>query len=294
MSKPNLLAFSSSVGIYRNKRMRDLRRLLSKSIQLKVEFADMAPMLFQVVMAYAAENQIDGNFGGYSADNWCEIFSTNNVRVTPAQATTIVNAFREVGLFDCDKIRSWMKYNRHLGDYEGIIRAKRKAAKIMHKKRELEARGGLKAGHAEPSQNGSNSAPKPVQNGPPKPQPKGDSPSKQLWLLNQAIESAPSRKAKAALQRQKAQLLAGLTGVDLDAPAAVQAKQAEAIGMKPSDWTGAALELAKAVLKDVPDTLTETMVEALLKAGHNPKTFPDQVQRRFSRTIERLHNPVPE
>src|SRR6266498_954800 len=98
MSKPNLLAFSSSVGIYRNKRMMDLQRLLSKSLPGKVERSNMAPMFFQVVMSYAAENQIDGNFDGYSPDDWCKIFVTNNVPVTPPEASNIIKAFRDVGL----------------------------------------------------------------------------------------------------------------------------------------------------------------------------------------------------
>src|SRR5205823_10243178 len=118
MSKPNLLGFSSSVGIYRNKRIRDLRRLLSKSIRHKVEFADMAPMLFQVVMAYAGENQIDGNFEGYSDEDWSEIFAHNNILVTPVQASAIISGFRQVGLFEKDKIRSWSKFNRHFAEHE--------------------------------------------------------------------------------------------------------------------------------------------------------------------------------
>jgi len=292
MSKPNLLAFSSSVGIYRNKRMRDLRRFLSKSDFHKVEFPDMAPMLFQVVMAYAGENQIDGDFHGYSTQDWCEIFGSNHVQVTPAEASTIIKGFHEVGLFKDQKIRSWIKYNRHLGEYESIVKAKRKAAKLMHKKRELEARDSIKTGNVEPSQNDQQSSEKPVRK-PVRKSSQTDSPSKQLWLLNQAIESAKSRKAKATLERQKAQMLQGLTGVDLDAPAVTQVHQAEQLGIKPQDWATAVLEMGKACLRDYPEGLSEPMVIALLSADINPKSFPAAVQTRFAKTIERMRNPVP-
>src|SRR5207247_6276771 len=149
MSKPNLLAFSSSVGIYRNKRMWDLKRLLSKSIHRKVEFAAMSPMLFQAVMAYAAENQIDGNFHGYTMTDWTEIFGFNGIELNPSEASAIIQGFREVGLFDDDKIRSWMKYNRHLADYEGIPRAKRQAGKLSAKRRQQEAKAAVKTGHVD-------------------------------------------------------------------------------------------------------------------------------------------------
>src|SRR5882724_8133052 len=177
MSKPNLLGFASSVGIYRNKRMRDLHKLLCKSIPTKVSFAELAPMLFQVVMAYAAENQIDGNFEGYATDDWCEIFASNHVHVTPTQANVIIKGFAQVGLFDQDKIRSWMKYNRHLADYEGIVKAKRKAAKMMHQKRSMEARAALK----EPQNSNGKHAPEPEKNG--SETESASTASKQLWLL---------------------------------------------------------------------------------------------------------------
>src|SRR3989442_5183936 len=99
MSKPNLLAFSSSVGIYRNKRMRDLDRVLSKTIPRKVQFSKLSPMLFQAVMAYAGENQIDGNFDGYTTQDWTEIFTFNGIEVSPSEASAIIKGFREVGLF---------------------------------------------------------------------------------------------------------------------------------------------------------------------------------------------------
>src|ERR1051326_1515327 len=118
MSKPNLLSFSSSVGIYRNKRMRDLKKLLRKSVPVKIEFCKVATMLFQMVMAYAAENQIDGDFEDYTTDDWSEIFALNDFPVLPEQAAAIAKGFEDLGLIENQKLRSWMKYNRHLGDYE--------------------------------------------------------------------------------------------------------------------------------------------------------------------------------
>src|SRR2546425_4776877 len=274
MSKPNLLAFSSSVGIYRNKRMRDLSRLLSKSAP---QFSNMAPMLFQVTMAYAAENQIDGNFQGYTTQDWTEIFVTNNVPVTPSQATAIVKGFREVGLFDGDKIRSWLKYNRHLGDYEGIVRRKRKAAKEMHRKREEEAR----ERHVDPSKNGENPTPKSVQKAAQK-----DSPSKQLYLVNQALETARGR-ARKELLIQKQQLLSAHTGVDLTppppSPAPPPAKPPRKITA--AEQEAEYLSMAQTTLADYPDGLSERMVTALVKAGHR---LPGPVKSRFRDLVAKL------
>src|SRR6266496_3645551 len=157
MSKPNLLGFSSSLGIYRNKRIRELRRLLRKSLLGKVDLAEMAPMFFQILMAYAGENQIDGNFQGYASEDSLDIFDSNHVEVSASQVSAIVKGFCDVGLLENGKIRSWMKYNRHLADYDGIVRAKRLAGKLSAKKRQLEARESVKkAPETDPkaSQNG--------------------------------------------------------------------------------------------------------------------------------------------
>ena len=134
MSKPNLLGFSSSVGIYRNKRIRDLRAILRHQIPVKVPFADLSPMLFQILMAYAAENQIDGDFSGYTANDFVEIFVTNDVPVSLGQATAIRKAFDSVGLTEDGKIRSWAKFNRHFAQHEQIVKAKRRAGKLSRQK----------------------------------------------------------------------------------------------------------------------------------------------------------------
>src|SRR2546426_9350063 len=134
MSKPNLLGFSSSVGIYRNKRMRDLRGILLRQIQMKVAFAELSPMLFQALMAYAAENQIDGDFNGYTPKDFVEIFASNNIPVSLSQAEAIRKAFDSVGLIEDGKIRSWAKFNRHFAEHEKIVKAKRRAGKLSRQK----------------------------------------------------------------------------------------------------------------------------------------------------------------
>jgi hypothetical protein len=194
MSKPNLLCFSSSVGIYRNKRIRDLRRLLDKSLPGKVELSAMAPMFFQATMAYAAENQIDGNFESYSTVDWQEMFASNHLHLTPPQTEAIVKGFNDVGLFEKGKIRSWSKFNRHLGDYESVVRAKRLAGKLSAKKRQLEARESLKKApetDQKAAQSGEKTAPKPVQ----KPVQK-DSPTKELWAVNEGLKTASGKRRR--------------------------------------------------------------------------------------------------
>jgi hypothetical protein len=285
MSKPNLLGFASSVGIYRNKRIWDLSRLLSKSIPRKVEFSKMAPMLFQATMAYAAENQIDGNFHGYTTKDWTEIFAGNNVQVTPSEASEIVKGFHEVGLFEGDKIRSWMKFNRHLADYEGIVKRKRKAAKEMHRKREQEAQ----SAHVDPSKNGEGTAPKTA----PKPVQK-DSASKQLWVLDQALKGARGG-AKKALLIQREELLSQTTGVDLSQPSPSPAPSAPAAPKlsakeRQAQFERGMLAAGKACIDNgTPELLTEQNVIALLNHGYK---LPAEVERKFRKLISA--NPVPE
>jgi hypothetical protein len=283
MSKPNLLSFSSSVGIYRNKRMRDLKKLLRKSVPVKIEFCKVATMLFQMVMAYAAENQIDGDFEDYTTDDWSEIFALNDFPVLPEQAAAIAKGFEEVGLIENQKLRSWMKYNRHLGDYEGMVKSKRKAAKLMHQRREREARAAL--------QNGENSNGKAVQEHP-KNGSKTDSASKQLWLLEKALESAKG-DARKELLRKKRVLLSGELGVDLSAPAATPAPALRTGKRQPQNFSKAMLNSARVLIEDGQlDLLNESMVKALHAAGD---TIPEEVRVRFPKLMAQLEegqNPV--
>jgi hypothetical protein len=285
MSKPNLLRFSTSVGFYRNKRVLDLEGLLGKYLPGKIERAKLAPTCFQIVMAYAAENQIDGNFDGYTPTDWSRIFAMNNLPFTVPEATNIVKAFREVGLFDGSKIRSWMKYNRHLADYEGIVRSKRKAGKILQQKRQQEAR----ERHVDPSKNGEETAPKTVQ----KPVQK-DSPSRQLFELNQAIEVAPTAKAKATLKRKKIELLSAQTGVDLSMPPSRSPAppSAKTPNKTAEEIESEQLVMAQTTLKDFPDALSDHAVTTLVKHGFK---LPSAVRSRFRALLAQLQsNPVPE
>jgi hypothetical protein len=287
MSKPNLLGFASSLGIYRNKRIRDLHRLLRKAVPIKIDFCELSPVLFQVTMAYAGENQIDGNFEGYDPEDWIEIFASNHVNVTLPQVREIIKAFHTVGLYDKGKLRSWMKYNRHLADYDNIVKAKRQAGKLSAKKRMQEARESLKNGkhldektEQEAPKNGSIS----------------DSVSKQIWLIKEALEQTSDKAKRKELLAQKKRLLSQSTGVDLSAPTAPKAARSPALldnhSPPPQDPGKALLNAARAC---DPELLTEKMVRALYLAGDD---VPALAKRRFSKLLEQLEekearNPVP-
>lgn len=283
MSKPNLLGFASSLGIYRNFRVRELHDFLQKNIPIKVNFADLAPMLFQVVMAYAGENQIDGNFEGYSNERWAEIFITNHVQVSPKQAALIHKGLQDVGLFDGQKIRSWMKFNRHLADYDSIVKAKRRAGKILQQKRAQEARQSLKKSEHSPAETAQNRS----ENG---------SASKQLWLLEKALENAKGPARKELLAKKRA-LLEGATGTDLSAPPppSSPAPRKAHKPTSPGEFERTLLKSARGLVQDNPELLTEGMVRALVNAGDE---LPPEVRSRFRKLLEQHekeagNNPVP-
>ena len=285
MSKPNLLQFGSAIGIYRNPRIRDLHDLLKKSFPLKVDFADLAPLLFQACMAAAAENRIDGDFSGYSPERFYEIFVSNFLPVgSIKQASTIRDLFEKVGLFEGGKIRNWKRYNPHLADYPKILEARRKAGKLSAKKRELEAKAALKNGSHVPAETSPESSQKPLKNGSEKP-----SPSKQLWLIEKALEMATGKRKKELLQ-QKRELL-GLPEPEAPAPPTAAPKPRK---LNPAEADAGFLAAARETLRDTPDMLGPGMVKALLKAGDK---LPADVAQRFSKLVGELgetRNPVPE
>ena len=297
MSKPNLLQFGSSVGIYRNKRILDLRHEIGKSIRTKIDFCELAPLLFQVTMAYAAENQIDGNFAGYSTEDWARIFAVNNVPVTAAQAAAIAKAFKTVGLFDGDKIRSWLKFNRHLGDYEGIVKAKRKAARMMHKKREQEARAALHNGPLTDEKTVSN----PQKNGP-----KTNSPNREVWALTKQLEQIDQQlrecsdpQERKELKARKREVRQAITGVDKRSspPPPSPAPPQKPAKLSPAKWEKLLVENARVLIATGAEAaVTENMVRALLRAGDE---LPPTLSSRFSlivrgHKLSEAHNPVPE
>jgi hypothetical protein len=283
MSKPNLLGFSSSIGIYRNKRLRDLRLLLLQKIPRKIDFAELAPELFQICMAYAGENQIDGNFEGYDPAAYVEIFASNHVRVSAAEAATIKKAFEAVGLFEGDKIRSWAKYNKHFATHEQILKAKRKAGKIWQKKRAQEAEQQLKNPEKPPTE----SAPQPQKNG---------HGSREIYrdilALEKAIvetpEGSPQRRE---LSSKRKKLLGQYTGVDLKkSQPTAPAPPAKRHKARPGDL----LMMARQTLADAPDMLSASMARALIKVGE----LPEALKGKFGKLLEQPeketgHNPVP-
>jgi hypothetical protein len=294
MSKPNLLCFSSSLGIYRNKRIRDLEAILAKELPGKVPFSHMAPMLFQIVMAYAGENQINGDFNGYTAKDFVGIWATNYVTVSVSDAKLIVEGFESVGLFQEGKIRSWLKFNRHLADYDSIVRAKRLAGKLSAKRRQIEARNALKkdsetAQNGEKTaQNGEKNSEKTVQKAAQK-----DSPSKELWMVNEGLKTASGKRRRELAERRE-QLISEVTGVSPTPPPS----PAPSPDKPPRKRTAAETEreiltMAQTTLADFPEGLSESMVTALVKAGHK---LPVAVKARFRDLVAKLNadNPVPE
>jgi hypothetical protein len=242
----------------------------------------MAPMLFQATMAYAAENQIDGNFEGYSPQLWAEVFSSNNIPVTPSEAALIKKEFQRTGLLDGDKIRSWSKFNREFAHYETLTKYRQRAGKLSAKKREIEARAAVKNGHVEPSK---------AEKIPSKTAPKADEQEairKELWTNKELLQSATG-KQKRALIAQREQLIARVTGVDITPPSS----PAPPPPVKPRKVTAAdrereALVIAQSMLKDYPPGLNIEHVRVLVAAGIE---LPAEVQARFSRLFK---NPVPE
>ena len=296
MSKPNLLRFSTSVGFYRNKRLLDLECSLSKCLPGKIERSKLAPTFFQVTMAYAAENQIDGNFVGYTADHWSKIFVMNNLPVTPNEAASIVKCFRDVGLFEGDKIRSWLKYNRHLGDYEGLVRAKRLAGKLSAKKRQIEAREAVQKA-PETDQKGAQNGEKTAQNSEKnvqkhvKKEGVKDGVSKQLWVVNEGLKTATGKRRR-ELAEKREQLISAAAGVDPNPPPPSPAPSSPpARKISAQEREAQHLQMAQITLADMPDALSESMVTALVKAGHK---LPSAVKSRFRDLIAKLDNPVPE
>lgn len=299
MSKPNLLSFGTSIGFYRNHRVLAARDGICKIIRRKISFGEIAPLLFQVVMAYAAENQLDGNFAGYSAQDWKRVFASNNVEVSAQEASLIIKTFKAIGLFDGDKIRSWMKFNRHLADYEGIQRAKARAAKLMHKKREQEARGAIRNGPVSPSEpekiparNAAKSASK------------TDSfwrDKKQLELIEEQLREAHDPEERKTLKQLRRDLQGRLTGVARKtspppSPAPAPARAATARRMPQKKFDQVLLENARALIAEgQEDLVTENMVRALLRAG---EALPAKLAAKFSLVVHghefsETSNPVP-
>lgn len=283
MSKPNLLGFRTSIGFYRNKRVLDLEALLAKYLPGKIERAKLAPTCFQVVMAYAAENQTDGNFEGYTPARWSQIFAVNNLPFTTTEATNIVKAFREVGLFDGDKIRSWSKFNREFAHYETLTKYRQRAGKLSAKRREMEAKSALKNGHVETS----NGAPKPEKY-PSKTDQKAGGLTKQIWLLNEQLKETSDPAERKALERRKRELLRETSGVKPAPSPAPSVKNSPPRKATAAEQERTDLTIAKSMLEDYPEGLRDYHIVTLLKSGVR---LPAEVAARFPKLVA---NPVPE
>jgi hypothetical protein len=285
MSKPNLLGFSTSIGFYRNHRVQQFTHNLAGVVRRKIPFSKIGPMLFQTVMAYAAENQIDGDFSGYDARSWANIFVLNNVEVSASEAVSIKKELQRAGLLDGDKIRSWKKYNRHLADYEGIVNSRRRAGKLSAKKREMQARAEVENGelhYLPPLQIPEKTAPK-----------DGDfwRQKKQLELVEQQLAGCHDAEERKELRALKRELQSKLTGVKSKsaAPPPPIAPSKPARKMSDGEWQRVCLANAHQLMADgAEDSLTESMARALLSAGEE---LPPRVAAKFAALVH--NNPVP-
>ncbi len=143
MSKPNLLSFKVSIGIHGNKRISEAKDALLKAYPaVMVPWATHAKDFFEMIMGYAAENQVNGDFKGYTNQQFYElVFGPKclpmGIPMSLEMATDIVRVFRSVGLLDKDKIRSWLKFNGTLATHEKTSKQNREAGKISAEKRRL-------------------------------------------------------------------------------------------------------------------------------------------------------------
>ena len=147
----------------------------------------------------------DADFSDYNSQDVAGIFCANSIEVSVGEASIIWKAFDSVGLLEGGKIRSWAKFNRHFADHEKIQKAKRRAGQLSRKKWEREVLGaGLKS-DSRASKNGEGNlektAPKPVQKAA-----QNDSPTKELWMVNEALKTARG-KAKRELLVKREELL---------------------------------------------------------------------------------------
>lgn len=303
MSKPNLLQYGVSVGFFRNHRVRQARLLIAKRIKRKVDFCELTPLPFEVLLAYAAENQVNGELK-YEPEFFTDIFLWNGMKLEPSETDSIMKIFQEVGLLDGLKIRSWGQFNPHLVKQSQRIKNKRLAGEISAKRRQKEAKNWLKNGaetgletpkkvDEKGEKNPQKSFQKPVQK---RESEKGSSSSRELWLLEKALEGAkgPARKE---LLAKKQKLLSGHTGVDLSEPApAARPPAPKAQKEAAGGWQRTLLSSARQLLADSPELLTEKMVIAL---GNAHAKFPEDVYQRFRKVLDGLaekeagDNPVP-
>lgn len=142
-SKPNLLSFSVAVGVFENKTAREFRDLLDQKFATQqVPFSRLAILIFEMLMAHAATNQVDGDYSAYSDQMFYEqIFAPKFIAVglgipTPAQVSDIVALLTQTFIDEEGRIRSWAGYQPHLVKHKKTIVARRKAGEKSGKARE--------------------------------------------------------------------------------------------------------------------------------------------------------------
>ena len=112
-------------------------------------------------------------------------------------------------------------------------------------------------------------------------------------MLEQALKTAKGQ-ARKALLKQKQELLAQSTGVDLsDPPPSPPHRLPSQPERTPQELAFDSLVMAQSTLKDCPEALSESMVTALVRAGVK---LPASVRSKFAKLISELgddKNPVP-
>jgi len=159
MSKPNLLSFKVSIGIFGNKRIADVQADLAKAVPEQVPWATHAQTFFEMLMGYAAENQVNGDFNGYTdSDFYKLVFApkcmAKDIPISIEKTSIIVAAFRERGLLDKNKIRSWLKFNKTLAKHEETVRRNAVAGARSAEARAIKQKDDLDALKGKPKKNG--------------------------------------------------------------------------------------------------------------------------------------------
>lgn len=149
-SKPNLIGFKVSIGIFGNKKISDATMILKR--QIPEWNAAYTLCAFEMLMGYAAENQVDGDFSGYTADNYHRLVFLPKwvgmdipIALNLKRTEHIVNAFAKVKLTEGNKIRSWKLFNKTIADHAKASKRNQENARIGQAKRHAKNKHDLKS-----------------------------------------------------------------------------------------------------------------------------------------------------
>lgn len=274
--------------------------MIAKCIKRKVDFCELTPLLFEVLLAYAAENQVNGELK-YEPEFFTDIFLWNGIKLEPGETASIMKTFQEAGLLDGFKIRSWGIFNQHLAKQAQRIKSKRLAGEISAKRRQKDAKNALKNGAETVEKgdenyfkNGEKNPQKTAQKSVQKEGGKNRTLTQELWTIDRMLETAEG-PAKKALLDERRKLIERKTRAQSTKPTAPVAAEPTRPTRKKSqaELDREQLEIAQITAQDDPDMLTERMIRALAHAG---KRLPPEARRNFPKLVAELEdrsNPVP-